>query len=178
MSLSRLGWGKFFARQLAVDDLPPARIISQERELYRLRTEHEEAGARLTGRLASACRERHDWPVVGDWVTVARRPEDPVAMIHRRLERRSAIVRKAVGERTVAQAMAANVDTVFIVESLVEAPNLRRVERQLAGIGESGAEGVVVLNKSDRCTEVEAAAARVRGHRFRCPDSRHQRGHR
>ena len=45
--------------------------------------------------------------------------------------------------------MAANIDTVFVTQSLENGPNLRRLERELVLAFESGAEPVVVLTKAD-----------------------------
>jgi len=65
--------------------------------------------------------------------------------------------------------VAANVDVVFIVSSLNSEFNLRRLERYVALAWESGAQPVIVLNKSDLAEnpeelrrEAEAAAIGVR----------------
>ena len=47
------------------------------------------------------------------------------------------------------QVVAANIDTVFVVHALDNGPNLRRLERELVLVYESGAMPVVVLNKAD-----------------------------
>jgi ribosome biogenesis GTPase / thiamine phosphate phosphatase len=49
----------------------------------------------------------------------------------------------------VAQVVAANVDVVFLVAGLDGDFNLRRIERYVTAIWESGAQPVVVLNKAD-----------------------------
>ncbi|MFN7133227.1 MAG: ribosome small subunit-dependent GTPase A, partial [Myxococcales bacterium] len=65
------------------------------------------------------------------------------------LPRRSQLVRQAAGRRTEPQVMAANVDVVLLVAAAGGELNLRRVERYLAAIRGSGAEPVVVINKTD-----------------------------
>ena len=50
--------------------------------------------------------------------------------------------------------LCANVDTVFIVSSLNEDYNLRRLERYLTLAWESGAQPVIVLTKTDLSEEV------------------------
>jgi ribosome biogenesis GTPase len=94
-----------------------------------------------------------------------------VARILRVLDRRTQFSRQAAGTVTVEQVIASNVDTVFLVQSLNRDLNLRRLERYLALLWESGAEPVVVLSKADLCTDptrnvgaVERAAVGVPVH--------------
>jgi len=49
-----------------------------------------------------------------------------------------------------AQVVAANIDTVFVVQSLTNGPNVRRLERELVLAWQSGAAPVVVLTKRDQ----------------------------
>jgi ribosome biogenesis GTPase len=57
--------------------------------------------------------------------------------------------------------LAANIDTVFVVHPIADAPNLRRVEREISLAWESGAVPVVVLSKADLSADPEAARAAV-----------------
>ncbi|MGE5177506.1 MAG: ribosome small subunit-dependent GTPase A [Bacteroidota bacterium] len=159
--LESLGWNSFFQQQLNPDSsLAPARVFEEQRGRYRLEWEGGASFATLAGRL------RHDaegdpaaLPCVGDWV-LARLPDGisraadaiPVpdgAVIHRVLERKSRFSRQDPGRRTAEQVVAANVDTVFLVQSLNRDFNVRRLERYLALLWESGAEPVIVLSKAD-----------------------------
>jgi ribosome biogenesis GTPase len=103
-------------------------------------------------------------PAVGDWVAVQARPRHDTALIEGVLPRRSALIRRRSsrreGEAAEAQVLAANVDIVFIV-ALAPEPNLRRIEREVAQIWESGADPVVVLTKRDLSQDPEAAASSV-----------------
>jgi ribosome small subunit-dependent GTPase A len=92
---------------------------------------------------------------VGDWV--ALRDELAVAV----LPRRSAFTRTVAGRASGAQVVAANLDTVLVVEALVGETRLRRVERYLAVAWSSGATPVVVLTKSDLCDDIPAAVEAV-----------------
>ena len=65
------------------------------------------------------------------------------------VNRKSLFVRKVAGKRRDAQAVAANVDTVFLCMALNENFNLRRLERYFAVALESGAVPVIVLTKGD-----------------------------
>lgn len=184
-SLESLGWGPFFARQLDAAAAGPAteaaRVVEEQRGSYRILNGTGEWYAEPAGRL------RHDTargeslvPCVGDWVlarfpsggsasgALAETGSNPgVAVIHRVLERRSWFSRKEAGQRAVEQGIAANIDTVFLVQSLNGNFNPRRIERYLALLWESGAQPVVVLSKSDLCPDpgefVEEVARVARG---------------
>ena len=94
-------------------------------------------------------------PAVGDWV--ALRGELAVAI----LPRTSAFTRTVAGRSSAAQVVAANLDTVLVVDALGGETRLRRVERYLAVAWSSGATPVVVLTKADLCDDVPAAVAEV-----------------
>jgi ribosome biogenesis GTPase len=57
--------------------------------------------------------------------------------------------------------VAANLDTVLVVDALVGEARLRRVERYLAVAWSSGATPVVVLTKADLCDDVAATVEQV-----------------
>lgn len=99
--------------------------------------------------------------VVGDWI--ALRPATPTtdAFAEVVMPRRSAFARRDPGKESVGQVMAANIDTVFIVQSVEDGPNVRRIERELALAWDSGAVPVVVLSKADLSCDIEADIAEV-----------------
>jgi ribosome biogenesis GTPase len=82
---------------------------------------------------------------VGDWVLLAGE------RVRNVLPRRSAFVRgdPFEGSARGAQVVAANVDVAFVMQSLTNGPNVRRLERELVLAFESGAHPVVVLTKVD-----------------------------
>jgi len=162
-SLESLGWTPFFEAQLDPDrdaELTPVRVVEEQRDSYQV------MGAAGTWRGELAGRMRHEMaggdgseaPCTGDWV-LARVPpaseDGSPALIHRVLLRRTKFSRKEAGDRTREQIIAANVDTIFLVQSLNRDLNPRRLERYLALLWESGAEPVVVLSKADLCEEAE-----------------------
>ena len=100
-------------------------------------------------------RLRESPPVTGDWVAI-----DPGGAIAAVLERRSALVRRAPGEATSAQVLAANVDLALVVESLPE-PNERRAERLVALALADGVRAALVLTKADLAADGQAAATRL-----------------
>jgi len=75
------------------------------------------------------------------------------------LPRRTLFARRAAGRREEQQAIAANIDLVFLVCGLDGDFNLRRLERYLALAAESGARPVVVLNKADLCADIAGRLA-------------------
>ena len=81
------------------------------------------------------------------------------------LPRTSAFTRTVAGRASAAQVVAANLDTVLVVDSLIVERRLRRVERYLAVAWGSGAAPVVVLTKADlragQPGEIAAAVAEV-----------------
>ncbi len=159
--LATMGFGPFFRRQITDDDAIFARIASEHRGAYDIRTSAGESRARLAGRLARDLGEEA-LPGVGDWVTLkAEIADDRPAVIDRVLERRTVFTRGAAGRRAQSQIIAANVDLVFIVCGLDADYSLRRIERYLARVWAGGARPVVVLNKADLCQDVESRIGEV-----------------
>lgn len=97
---------------------------------------------------------------VGDWVIVSPDGERVAAV----LPRRSAFIRRASfeGSRGEAHALAANLDTVFLVHALTSPPNQRRLERELVLTYDSGADPVIVLSKADVARDERSVADAVR----------------
>lgn len=129
------------------------RVISQEKGLYTVVTERGETEAEISGKLRYHAKCAADFPAVGDFVAVCFSGD--MAVIHSVLERKSLILRKAAGRENKEQAIAANIDTVFICMSQNNDFNVRRLERYLSVVWESGASPVVVLTKADLCENRE-----------------------
>ena len=162
--LEDLGWGPFFQQQLngeATASFVPARVAEEMKGAYRLYCERGDLTASLSGRLRHEALTRDAVPTAGDWVLITIRPGEQAAVIHRVLGRRTKLSRKVAGERTDEQVLAANVDKVFVVAALNEEFNVRRIERYLAAIWQSGAKPAVLLNKADLCDEANAFVRRT-----------------
>ena len=126
------------------------RIISQKQKLYEIALLEGTIHGEVTGKMRYEAMDPADFPVVGDFVMVDRKEETHgYALIHETLTRKSLFVRKVAGKRRDAQAVAANVDTVFLCMALNENFNLRRLERYFTVALESGAVPVIVLTKGD-----------------------------
>lgn len=154
MSILRWGWNDYFEavwRDADRGDSMPARVIAQDRGVWRVAGDFEECPAEAAGKLRLAAQEGADWPAVGDWLAVDLRERGSAALIQEVLPRRSRLVRKMAGKRIAEQVIAANVDIALLVSALDGDFNPRRVERYLAQCWESGARPVIVLNKADVC---------------------------
>jgi ribosome biogenesis GTPase / thiamine phosphate phosphatase len=172
LSLAHLGFGPALAAEFephAETGLAPGRVAVEHRGALVLLTGEGEVWAGIPGRLRHRAASPLDLPAVGDWVAYRRGAQDDRAVVEAVMPRRTAFVRKTAGFESVEQVVAANVDVVFCVTSLVDDLNARRLERYLTLSWESGAEPVVVLTKADLCADVAGAVAEVSGVTFGVP---------
>ena len=160
VTLLGLGWSSSLQRsfnELSRPDLAPARVFSVLKDHYRVRAGAGERLARLSGRYCFEVAARSALPAVGDWVAMESLPGIDRAVIHHVLPRRTKISRKAAGREIEEQVIAANIDTVFIVSALTQELNLRRIERYLVLVWDSGAQPIIILNKADLASDSAAA---------------------
>lgn len=163
MNLLDLGFTQFFEDNFGPyrsEALKPLRIARQHKNLYIGLDETGEWQLELAGKFRHEAENGGSFPTVGDWVAVAAREENR-GTIKALLPRKSVFLRKVAGIRTEKQAVAANIDTVFIVSGLDGNYNLRRLERYLTLAYESGATPVILLNKADLCEDIDAVTAEV-----------------
>ncbi len=164
MRLTELGWSPFFKSHFLEEGTGgcvPARVSEESKGFYRVLAEEGEFLAQIAGRIRYRAEDRDDFPAVGDWVVTAPRPAEGRATIVAILPRRTILSRKVSGRAIEEQILVTNLDTVFVVASLNREFNLRRIERYLALVWESGARPVVLLNKADLCPDVSAAYREV-----------------
>jgi ribosome biogenesis GTPase / thiamine phosphate phosphatase len=163
--LEALGWGPRFSTAFAehaTENVVPARVALEHTHIYRLITESAEVLARVSGRLRHRAEARADFPAVGDWVAVELPVEGGDARIRAVLPRFSRFSRRAAGDPTEEQIVAANIDVVFLVSGLDHDFNPRRIERYLVVAWESGATPVIVLNKADLVEDLAPIVDEVR----------------
>jgi len=160
MNLEELGWNSFFCehfRQYEGKGLSPARISSQEKNMYTAYSEFDELTGRVSGKFRYNAAAKSDFPTIGDWVAVKVDLNMRKMIIRGLLPRKSGFFRtmldndRIIGE----QAISANVDTVFLVSGLDTSMSTRLIERYITQVSSSGAELVIVLNKTDLCKKVE-----------------------
>ncbi|MBI1748727.1 MAG: ribosome small subunit-dependent GTPase A [Acidobacteria bacterium] len=157
MKLETFGWNSYFAshfKQHAEAGFSVGRVVLEHKNFYRVYTEHGELWAELSGKLHYLATSRQDLPAVGDWVVIQILGNEDKATLHHILPRKSRFSRKVAGSPTEEQIVASNIETVFLMSGLDADFNLRRIERYVIMARASGANPVIVLNKSDLCAEV------------------------
>lgn len=136
------------------DDLILGRVALEHKRMYRVWTEHDEILCEVSGKFSFSTSSREDYPAVGDWVVIKPRLDEGKGTIYSILPRKSKFSRKAAGPTAEEQIVGTNIDTVFLVNSLNEDLNLRRIERYLLLTWESGANPVIILSKADLCDDL------------------------
>jgi ribosome biogenesis GTPase len=162
--LERFGWPSFFESSFdsfSEQGLVPARVLREERGRLLVVTEDGERAAEPAGRLVHRATSRLDLPAVGDWVALRPAAGSGPAVVEAVVPRHNRIVRKAAGEATRPQVLAANVDALLVTMGLDGDFNLRRLERYVALARESEALAVVVLTKADVCADLSARVAQA-----------------
>jgi len=164
-ALTRLGFTDreqaLFA-SLAESGLEPARVVRVDRGLPLVASVTGVERAEPATHLVKSADAASSRAVVGDWVALARPEGHEMPIIEAILPRHAAFTRQDPGEETGEQVLIANVDVVFVVQSLSGGGvNVNRLERELVVAWESGARPVVVLTKADRCEDLDAQLARA-----------------
>ena len=137
-----------------------ARIASQERDAYVVNC-HTETGAetlaraRLAGALRHSAHAPSDLPAVGDYVAIELTAGDSDAVVRAVLPRRNLFARRAAGEASTLQPIAANLDTLFVTVACNRDFNPRRIERYLFGARQCDVLAAIVLTKIDLAGDVE-----------------------
>ena len=123
-----------------------ARVTAVHRERYQLSCDRGELYARL--KTKEYYLDQAQFPTVGDYVMI-QYVENGDSLILSTLPRRTVFTRREPGPIPREQAVAANFDYVFILQSLNQDFNPKRLERYLTLAWQSGAEPVVLLTKAD-----------------------------
>jgi ribosome biogenesis GTPase len=146
-----MGWTAHFEAQkerFSGENLIPVRVIGVQKNHFRTSDGQNEWLATAAGKLL------YDptglYPVTGDWVLMKD------TLISTVLVRKNVLSRGASGSRgkqdshpQKQQILAANLDAVFIVCGLDRDFNLRRIERYLTLVYNSGLNPVIILTKAD-----------------------------
>src|SRR5262245_3944086 len=113
VNILRLGWTAALADSFApfaAEGYMPGRVALEHTHIYRVITEEGESLARVSGRLRHQASTRADFPAVGDWVAVQPPEHSGDSRIVAVLPRRSRFSRRAAGDPTEEQVVAANID--------------------------------------------------------------------
>ncbi len=150
--LGALGFGEWQEEQAKACCSPTdtvARVAAVDREQLLLLNQTGPFRAKLSGSYLHRHRQTEELPWVGDWVVVQKEPSDDFGLVQGLLGRRTLLRRKAVGSTANSQIIAANLDTVVIVNSCHFDFNLKRLERYLVMVMDGGAEPQILLTKTD-----------------------------
>jgi ribosome biogenesis GTPase len=154
MNIKDYGWNEYFEKEwkkITIEEVFPGRIIADYGQILRVITEKGELSVnRPISKIEDGLRI-----AVGDWVALQYSQETGAHDIRAVLIRMTKFSRAAAGIELKEQIVAANVDTIFLIQSLNKDFNIRRLERYMITAWESGARPVVVLTKSDCCGDVE-----------------------
>ncbi len=168
--LERLGWGALWQTARAVADatlaLEPVRVAAEHRGAYHAVGEGGVAWVELTGRAFHRAADKRELPTVGDWLLVERWQQaiggNGAAIIRHVLPRRSLLVRRAAGEATAPQPLAANVDIAIVMTSANGDLSPARLDRYLGLVRDAGIAPVLVLSKVDLVADPAAGIAALR----------------
>ncbi len=151
-----LGYDKYFEsgkNNLEFSKYSVARVMAEYRGGYRVKNEHSEYYAIITGKQMYTATHRNDYPAVGDWVVIDELREGQ-AVIHGILPRKT-ILQKKYNNKQENQIIATNIDVAFIVESMDRDYNLNRFERFLVIAQDGNIQPTIILNKCDLISENE-----------------------
>jgi len=163
--LENIGYQRWFqdrvdAEKIAVHDI--ARVVSVHKDSYLVTKGLEAVFAELSGNLFYTANSPFDLPTSGDWVYADFYDDDSHAIIHDVFPRKTLLKRKTSGKQVDFQLIAANIDIAFIVQSADYNFNLRRLERYLVMVNESGITPVILLSKCDLIPQNEIAEIKKR----------------
>ena len=146
----------------------PARVTAVHKERYEIVCAHGITHGRLKTKEYFV--DQQDFPTAGDYVMIDY-IENGDSRIIATLPRRTFFSRREPGPVPRDQAVAANFDYVFIMQSLNQNFNPKRLERYLTLAWQSGATPVILLTKADLVedywdylTQVERVALGVNTH--------------
>ena len=144
------------------EDLPgiPARVTAVHKERYGIVCEHGETFARLKTREYYV--DGEVFPTTGDYVMI-NYVDNGDSQILATLPRRTYFSRRDPDPSRGEQAVAANFDYVFILQSLNLDFNPKRLERYLTLTWQSGAVPVVMLTKADLVLDYTDYLAQIEG---------------
>jgi len=164
MKLEDLGWNPYYEKYRVENNYSRnqiGRVVAEYKHLYKVYTVDGEYLAEVTGKLRHQATNRAMFPAVGDWVVVQELAGESKLIIQEVLPRQSKFSRKVAGGVTEEQIVAANVDTLFLVNALNHDFNVRRIERALILAWEGGAQPIIILSKGDLCDDIPSKISEV-----------------
>ena len=123
------------------------RVTVVHRTCYELISEEGIFQCELSGNMLFG-KAAEEYPCTGDWV-IFQPTDQNKGIIFDMLPRTKTLYRKKSGTASVRQAIAVHVDKAFIVQSLDDNFNVRRIERFMVQILDEGITPVLILTKAD-----------------------------
>lgn len=165
-NLKIYGWSDSLLQQKQMSDYSDfmhGRITVTHKTNYELVSEKGLYTCELTGNMMYG-RDKEDYPCTGDWVIF--QPMDAKSgIIYDMLPRKNALYRLKRGSVSEKQVIASHVDKAFVVQSLDNNFNVRRLERFILQIAEENIEPALILTKADLAfnkTEIENALGTIK----------------
>jgi ribosome biogenesis GTPase / thiamine phosphate phosphatase len=163
MNLEHYGWNGYFQQHWInqthynelTNTLLKGRVLADFGQLLQVMTEQGEV------QVKRPTQKGDELMAVGDWLALEEVGQRGDFIIRHVLPRKTKFSRAAAGTEVKEQIVATNIDYVFIVQSLNNDFNMRRLERYLIATWESGAEPIVILTKADCCSSIEEKLEQV-----------------
>ncbi len=168
-NLEKIGFGEWLLETVAPESLEQfdiARVLAVHKDSYTISNGEVDVLAELVGKIIFSASSPVDYPAVGDWILASFYDGNTFAIIHEILPRKSLLKRKTPGKRVDFQLIAANIDVAFIVQSLNENFNLRRLERYLVMVNDAKIHPIVLLSKSDLLDHQDITAITAEIHKM------------
>ncbi|MFH0966770.1 MAG: ribosome small subunit-dependent GTPase A [Methanobacteriota archaeon] len=159
-SLKHAGWNQYWQELFEKYEGPyiPGRVCT----VHKTRYEVIIPGNIVSVPVSGAMKSKQIFPMVGDFVVILHQPDSAIEMIVSILPRKTSLSRGGAGESAGEQHLAANIDTVFIVTEPGSDLSISRIERYLLIVHKSGAQPVIILNKSDTCPDISGKVKEIR----------------
>ena len=161
--LSLYGWNEILFRQKQISDfsnLMHGRVSVTHKTCYEVVSESGNFLCELTGNMLYS-RDPVDYPCTGDWV-LFQSIDSQKGIIFDMLPRCKALYRLKSGQASQKQAIASHIDKAFIVQSLDEHFNVRRIERFMLQLSEEGILPALILTKTDLGYNADDFESRLR----------------
>jgi ribosome small subunit-dependent GTPase A len=156
--IEKYGYTDFYDKQILEldsldNELISGRIVEVHKEQYKIITEYGEIPGKLKGSIFYSDKVENIYPTVGDFVLLKYNPYGE-STIYKVLERKTKFSRLDSWNR-IEQVVAVNFDYVFIMASLNQDFNIKRIERYLSTAWQSGGIPVIILTKADLCDDYD-----------------------
>ncbi len=143
-----------------------ARIIKEFQHIYHVVIDSDPNShtAKVSGQFRHQVKTPSDYPVVGDWVIVAKGKSDSHYTIESLLSRRNQLSRVHKHHNHEEQVLVSNVDIAFIMISIdgYRQDNENRLNRFIQLVTKAGISPIILCNKTDLVTNLPTAVKQLK----------------